>query len=107
LFGNCDVNAVRWYEIGAGNQSGIGTSRHVDEIVIIGGPNGAGKTTAAQVMVPQSLEIREFVNADEIARGLSPFDPDGRRRLIAERLEKSSLVVHDAERWAAMERARP
>jgi len=190
----------------------------VDEIVIIGGPNGAGKTTAAQLMVPQSLEIREFVNADEIARGLSPFDPDhaalaagrlmlarirepvknrqsfafettcagrthlpmlrqckasgwrvtlvylwlpspqaaldrvarrvregghdipsdvvvrrywaglsnlpllylpladvaviydnsdGRRTLIAERLENGSLVVHDAERWAAMERARP
>jgi predicted ABC-type ATPase len=48
----------------------------VDEIVIIGGPNGAGKTTAAQLLVPQGLEIREFVNADEIARGLSPFNPE-------------------------------
>jgi predicted ABC-type ATPase len=48
----------------------------VDEIVIIGGPNGAGKTTAAQLLVPQSLEIREFVNADEIARGVSPFNPE-------------------------------
>jgi hypothetical protein len=71
----CIASAIRCYEIGADNQPGTGTSKHVDEIVIIGGPNGAGKTTAAQVMVPQSLEIREFVNADEIARGLSPFDP--------------------------------
>jgi predicted ABC-type ATPase len=43
------------------------------DIVILGGPNGAGKTTAAPVLLPQRLDIREFVNADEIARGLSPF----------------------------------
>ncbi len=47
------------------------------DIVIIGGPNGAGKTTAAQVLLPNRLQIREFVNADEIARGLSPFNPAG------------------------------
>lgn len=193
-------------------------SEHVDEIVIIGGPNGAGKTTAAQLVVPRGLEIREFVNADEIARGLSPFNTehaafaagrlmlqrirelvrnresfafettcagrthvpilrtckadgwrvtlvylwlptpkaaldrvarrvregghgipddvvvrrywtglinlrllylpladvaviydnsDGQRTLIAERLSKGSLVVHDASRWAKIERARP
>jgi len=57
----------------------------VDEIVIIGGPNGAGKTTAAQLLVPQSLGISEFVNADEIARGLSPFNP-AHAALIAGRL---------------------
>ena len=49
----------------------------MDDIVILGGPNGAGKTTAAQVMLPKQLDIREFVNADEIARGLSPFNPGG------------------------------
>jgi predicted ABC-type ATPase len=47
------------------------------EAVIIGGPNGAGKTTAAFDLLPKSLGILEFVNADEIARGLSPFDPEG------------------------------
>ncbi len=57
----------------------------MDEIVIIGGPNGAGKTTAAQLLVPQGLEISEFVNADEIARGLSPFNPE-HAALIAGRL---------------------
>lgn len=46
-------------------------------IVMLGGPNGAGKTTAAQVLVPIAYGVREFVNADEIARGLSPFNPDG------------------------------
>ena len=47
------------------------------DIIIVGGPNGAGKTSAAQELVPRELEIREFVNADEIARGLSPFNPEG------------------------------
>jgi len=47
------------------------------DIVIIGGPNGAGKTTAARHLIPEALGIREFVNADEIARGLSPFNVDG------------------------------
>jgi predicted ABC-type ATPase len=46
----------------------------VADVVILGGPNGAGKTTAAQVVLPRQLDIREFVNADEIARGLSPFN---------------------------------
>lgn len=47
------------------------------EAVILGGPNGAGKTTTASRLLPQRLEILEFVNADEIARGLSPFNPEG------------------------------
>jgi predicted ABC-type ATPase len=50
------------------------TSKH---IFVIGGPNGAGKTTAAQVLLPEELELLEFVNADEIARGLSPFNVEG------------------------------
>jgi predicted ABC-type ATPase len=45
----------------------------VKDLVILGGPNGAGKTTAAQRLLPADLSIREFVNADEIARGLSPI----------------------------------
>jgi predicted ABC-type ATPase len=48
----------------------------MNDLVVIGGPNGAGKTTAAKVAIPQNLGITEFVNADEIARGLSPFAPD-------------------------------
>jgi predicted ABC-type ATPase len=45
-------------------------------LYIIGGPNGAGKTTASYSVLPTILECREFVNADEIARGLSPFNPE-------------------------------
>jgi predicted ABC-type ATPase len=49
----------------------------VPELIVLGGPNGAGKTTAAEVLLPRKLAIAEFVNADEIARGLSRFNPDG------------------------------
>lgn len=43
---------------------------------IIAGPNGAGKTTAAYNLLPEVLHCPNFVNADEIARGLSPFAPE-------------------------------
>ena len=45
-------------------------------LYIIAGPNGAGKTTASQTMLPEIWHCREFVNADEIAKGLSPFNPE-------------------------------
>jgi predicted ABC-type ATPase len=45
-------------------------------IYIIAGCNGAGKTTASFTLLPEVLDCREFVNADEIARGLSPFQPE-------------------------------
>ena len=46
-------------------------------LYIIAGCNGAGKTTASISILPKILECREFVNADEIAKGLSPFNPEG------------------------------
>jgi len=42
-------------------------------LYIIAGPNGAGKTTASFSLLPDVLHCLNFVNADEIARGLSPF----------------------------------
>lgn len=45
-------------------------------LFIISGANGAGKTTASYTILPEMLECKEFVNADEIARGLSPFKPE-------------------------------
>ena len=45
-------------------------------LYIISGCNGAGKTTASYTVLPEILECREFVNADEIARGLSPFNAE-------------------------------
>lgn len=46
------------------------------EILMIAGPNGAGKTTAAITLIPNLPLIYEFINADEIARGLSPLHPE-------------------------------
>ena len=43
-------------------------------LCIIGGCNGAGKTTLARELLPR-MGIMRFLNADEIARGLSPLDP--------------------------------
>jgi predicted ABC-type ATPase len=45
-------------------------------LYIIAGCNGAGKTTASYTILPEMLSCNEFVNADEIARGLSPFQPE-------------------------------
>lgn len=45
-------------------------------LYIIAGCNGAGKTTASFTILPEFLDCQEFVNADEIARGLSPFQPE-------------------------------
>lgn len=62
------------------------------DVIVIGGPNGAGKTTAANRLLPIALDIHEFLNADEIARGLSPFSPEAHAisagRIMIERIEK-------------------
>ena len=46
------------------------------EVFIISGANGSGKTTTAKQILPHFLGIYEYVNADEIAAGLSPFSPE-------------------------------
>ena len=46
------------------------------KLYIIAGPNGAGKTTASYTILPEIFDCHEFVNADEIAKGLSPFNPE-------------------------------
>ncbi len=62
----------------------------VRHLYIIAGCNGAGKTTASMTILPKSLLVKEFVNADEIAKGLSPFNPEGvaieAGRLMLERI---------------------
>jgi len=45
-------------------------------LIILAGPNGADKTTAAPFVLRDFLGIDEFVNADDIARGLSGFAPE-------------------------------
>ena len=60
-------------------------------LYIIAGCNGAGKTTASLTMLPEIWKCKEFVNADEIARGLSPFNPEGAAiqagRIMLKRIE--------------------
>ena len=60
-------------------------------LYIISGCNGAGKTTASYTVLPDILHCKEFVNADEIARGLSPFNPNSvaieAGRLMLKRIE--------------------
>ncbi|MCC6414430.1 MAG: hypothetical protein IT582_00760 [Opitutaceae bacterium] len=46
------------------------------DLFVIAGPNGAGKTTYARRFLPEEVRTSEFVNADLIAAGLSPFAPD-------------------------------
>jgi len=55
---------------------GRATSQRGKRIIIIAGPNGAGKTTFAREFLPNEVACTFFVNADLIAEGLSPFEPD-------------------------------
>ena len=61
-------------------------------LYIISGCNGAGKTTASFTVFPEILQCREFVNADEIAKGLSPFNPESvaieAGRLMLQRIDE-------------------
>ncbi len=50
--------------------------KRAPRLVVIAGPNGAGKSTIAPALLREQFEIREFVNADVIAHGLSAFEPD-------------------------------
>lgn len=54
-------------------------------LYVIAGPNGAGKTTFIKRFAPRELALLDFINADEIARGLSPFAPE-RAQMEAGRL---------------------
>jgi predicted ABC-type ATPase len=70
-------------------------------LYIIAGCNGAGKTTASFTILPSILNCKEFVNADEIAKGLSPFQPEAvsfeAGRIMLHRIEE---LVHSGEDFA-------
>ncbi len=68
-------------------------------LYIIAGCNGAGKTTASNTFLPENLKCKEFVNADEIAKGLSPFQPDtvaiSAGKIMLNRIKELSLKKVD------------
>ena len=90
-------------------------------IYVIAGPNGAGKTTFASRFLPEYVHCTEFLNADLIAAGLSPFDPESQNirasELMLERMdglverretfsfetEGSSAEVFDQSTWKFIE----
>jgi predicted ABC-type ATPase len=67
-------------------------------VIIIAGPNGAGKSTSARQLLNDALDVRDFVNADVIANGLSAFKPEGvsiqAGRIMLNRLDE--LAKHRA-----------
>jgi predicted ABC-type ATPase len=68
-------------------------------LYIIAGCNGAGKTTASYTILPEMLNCREFVNADSIAAGLSPFNPESvsfeAGRIMLNRIHELINEEHD------------
>ncbi len=68
-------------------------------VYVIAGPNGAGKTTFASKFLPDFVSCRQFLNADLIAFGLSPFAPETQNvragRLLLERIKELSAARED------------
>lgn len=73
----------------------------MNRIYIIAGPNGAGKTTASYTILPEIFYCNEFVNADEIAKGISPFKPEKvalkAGRIMLERIDE---LINNNESFA-------
>ena len=69
------------------------------KVIIFAGPNGAGKTTFARTFLPAEAGVPVFVNADLIAAGLSPFDPD------AAAFRAGRMMLAEIDRHAAAGRS--
>jgi predicted ABC-type ATPase len=73
-------------------------------VVVVGGPNGAGKSTTAPRLLRGALAVREFVNADAIAHGLSAFRPEtvafAAGRVMLARL-RALAASRSRRRWRA------
>jgi hypothetical protein len=68
------------------------------KIIIIAGPNGAGKTTFAREFLPAEAQTLRFLNADLIAAGLAPFNPESASfkagRLMLEAIDECVEAGH-------------
>lgn len=73
--------------------------KNIPNLFIISGCNGAGKTTASFTVLPEALACMEFLNADEMARGLSPLNPDKAAieagRMLIKKMEKLMQLKTD------------
>ncbi len=67
------------------------------KILIIAGPNGAGKTTFAKEYLPNEAGCPDFINADLIAAGISPFKPEA-AAVHAGRLMLQEIKSHVKQR---------
>lgn len=72
-------------------------------IFIIAGPNGAGKTTNAQSVIPEFISVNEFINADEIARGLAPLNPESMTLMASKLMLKRLRELLQANKSFAFE----
>jgi predicted ABC-type ATPase len=72
-------------------------------VAVIAGPNGAGKSTSAPALLRDLLGIREFVNADAIAQGMSGFDPEAAAIAAGRAMLVRLRQLADAERDFAFE----
>jgi predicted ABC-type ATPase len=72
------------------------------DIVILGGPNGAGKTTSARELLPRFLELHEYLNANEIAREISPDNVDAAAFAAGpeELILRMRRFIHDGRSFA-------
>ncbi len=73
------------------------------KILMIAGPNGAGKTTMTLELIQSCSILYEFVNADEIARGLAPKHPESMALLASKLMIKRVKELLDAEKSFAFE----
>ena len=71
---------------------------NLKKIIIIAGPNGAGKTTFARDFLPAEAQTLRFINADLIAAGLAPFNPESASfkagRLMLEEIDECVNAGH-------------
>jgi len=81
------------------NRKSRRTTKRRPTVYVIAGPNGAGKTTFATTFLPQFVDCREFLNADLIAAGLSPFAPETQNiragRLLLTRMRELTEAGED------------
>lgn len=70
---------------------------------MIAGPNGAGKTTTAMSLISDIAMIDEFINADEIARGLAPMHPESMSLTASKLMLKRLRELLDAKKSFAFE----